>query len=110
MEYIVPIIVAIVSSTGLSTIIVACLQRRWAKKDREDSRIDALVDAQKVMMVDRVRWLGSKYINDKEIHLEDKENLKGMYDAYKALGGNGHLTTVMNEVDRLPVVGDSHSH
>ena len=110
MEYIVPIIVAIVSSTGLSTIIVACLQRRWSKKDREDSRIDALVTAQKVTMVDRVRWLGSKYISDKQIHLEDKENLQAMYDAYKALGGNGHLTTVMQEVDRLPVVGDSHSH
>ena len=107
---IVTIVVAVLGSTGLSTIIVACLNRRWAKKDREDSRIDALVDAQKVLMVDRVRWLGSKYIADKQISLEDKENLQAMYDSYKALGGNGHLTTVMHEIDRLPVTGDSHSH
>lgn len=107
---IVTIIIAVLGSTGLSTIVVACLQRRWSKKDREDSRIDALVDAQKVLMVDRVRWLGSKYIADKQISLEDKENLQAMYDSYKALGGNGHLNTVMHEIDRLPVVGDSRNH
>lgn len=107
---IVTIIIAVLGSTGLSTIVVACLQRRWSKKDREDSRIDALVDAQKVLMVDRVRWLGSKYIADKQISLEDKENLQAMYDSYKALGGNGHLNTVMHEIDRLPVVGDNRNH
>ena len=35
----------------------------------------------------------------------DKETLQEMYGAYKALGGNGHLETVMHEVDRLPVAG-----
>lgn len=107
MDNVVAIIIAVLGSSGLSAVIVACLNRHWAKKDKDDSRIDALVTAQKVTMVDRVRHLGSKYINDKQIHLEDKENLQAMYDAYKALGGNGHLTTVMREVDRLPVIGDN---
>lgn len=107
MENIVPIIIAVLGSSGLSAIVVACLQRRWSKNDREDSRIDALVDAQKVLMIDRVRWLGSKYITDKQISLEDKENLQAMYDAYKALGGNGHLTTIMHEIDRLPVTSNN---
>ena len=55
-------------------------------------------------MIDRVRYLGGEYIARQEITLEDKENLRDMYAAYKALGGNGHLETVMAEVDRLPVV------
>lgn len=105
MDNVVAIIIAVLGSSGLSAIIVACLNRRWAKKDRDDSRIDALVAAQQVLMIDRVRYLGAAYIAQKHISLEDKENLQAMYDAYKALGGNGHLTTVMHEVDRLPVIG-----
>ena len=61
------------------------------------------MEAQKVLMIDRVRYLGSSYIHDGGIALEDKENLSEMYQAYKALGGNGHLSTVMAEVERLPV-------
>ena len=96
---------------GLMTILLAVIQRRWQKSDkhendakREDERIKALVTAQKVLMVDRVRHLGQSYIANKQITLEDKETLQEMHAAYKALGGNGHLATVMAEVERLPVV------
>lgn len=93
---------------GLMTIILAVLQRYWEKKD-EKEKIDpalfkALVAAQKVTLVDRVRYLGTCYIGAKQISIEDKENLKEMHEAYKALGGNGHLDTVMAEVDKLPVI------
>lgn len=103
MEQILSIIGIVAGSTGISSIIVACLSRHWAKKDKEDGRIDALVDAQKVLMIDRVRFLGSSYVEKGYVSLEDKENLQSMYDAYKALGGNGHLVTIMQEVDRLPI-------
>lgn len=89
---------------GIMAIVLAALQRHWQKKDNKNDKIQHLVDAQKVLMVDRVRYLGQSYIADKEITLEDKETLGEMYAAYKALGGNGHLTTVMAEVERLPVV------
>ena len=56
-------------------------------------------------MIDRVRCLGKGYIKDGEISLSDKEDLVSMYNAYKALGGNGHLNTVMREVESLPVKG-----
>ena len=55
-------------------------------------------------MIDKVRWLGKQYITAGEIHLEDKENLQEMYSAYKKLGGNGHLDTVMAEINHLKVV------
>jgi hypothetical protein len=48
--------------------------------------------------------LGKQYISDGEIHLEDKENLVEMYKAYKKLGGNGHLETVMSEINHLKVI------
>lgn len=92
-----------IGSSGLSAIVIAILNHHWAKKKNSSGKLDALVEAQKVLMIDRVRYLGSSYIHDGEIVLEDKENLAEMYQAYKALGGNGHLSTVMAEVERLPV-------
>ncbi len=85
-------------------IVQAALQRHWRKKDKRDDRIDCLVAAQKVVMVDRIRYLGAKYISLHEITLEDKENLHDMHKAYRGLGGNGHLDTVMEEVDKIAVV------
>lgn len=103
MELLIGILGAGIGS-GFMAIVLAALQRKWAKDDKEDSRIDALVNAQKVMMIDRVRWLGNQYIRAKEITLSDKDTLVDMHKAYKALGGNGHLDVVMHEIEKLPVV------
>ena len=105
MNTILTILLAVVGSSGVASVVVACLQRRWAKEDKGDERIDALVKAQQVMMIDRVRYLGRCYIQDGSIAITDKENLHAMYSAYKALGGNGHLETIMSEIDRLEVKG-----
>lgn len=99
MNEAVQIVTACLGSSGLTAIVLALLQRRWSCQDRQD----AIVDGLKVLTVDRVRYLGRGYINAQAISLEDKENLQDMYRAYKALGGNGHLETVMAEVERLPV-------
>lgn len=104
MELIIGIVSLVLGSSGLSAVVVAVLNRHWAKKDREDDKLDALVAAQKVLMIDRVRSLGNKYMEAGGITLDDKENIQEMHRAYKTLGGNGHLTTVMNEVERLPIV------
>lgn len=104
MELTLAILGAVLGSSGVTTIIVALLNRRWAKKDRGDAKLDAVVEAQKLIMLDRVRYLGRNYISQQEIHLEDKETLEAMHKAYKKLGGNGHLDTLMEEVERLPVV------
>ena len=99
MDRIVQIVVACLGSSGLTAIVLAVLQRKWSCQDRQD----AIVAGLKVLTVDRVRYLGRSYINNHSISLEDKENLQDMYRAYKALGGNGHLETVMAEVERLPL-------
>ena len=100
------IVVSLLSGSlgaGVVSIIMAALQRHWRKKDDKDGSIKALVKAQKVLMINHVRDLGEKYIQNRKISLEDKETIHEMYDAYKALGGNGHLETVMQEIDRLPI-------
>ena len=89
---------------GIMAIVLAWFQRKWKKEDTEDSRIAAIVAAQKVLMDDRVHCLAKQYIEAGEITLEDKERLKEMYKTYKALGGNGHLETAVAEVDKLRVI------
>ena len=96
MDAIIQTLLACVGSSGLTAIILALLQRRWSKADKRDAV---------VLTVDRVRYLGKCYIADGKITLEDKENLQDMYRAYKDLGGNGHLETVMAEVNHLPITG-----
>ncbi len=102
MDDVVAIIIACLGSSGLTAIILAVLQRRWAKSDKQD----AVVAGLKVLTVDRVRYLGRCYILDEKITLEDRENLEDMYRAYKALGGNGHLETIISEVRKLPISND----
>lgn len=99
-ETVITLLSVSLGSGGVAAIVLALLQRKWAK----DDRVDALVAAQKVIMIDRVRFICKQHIAQGEICLEDKETIKEMFDAYKALGGNGHLNTIMAEVDKLKVV------
>ena len=91
---------------GCWGVRLASLPRRWTPGADHSASIKARVNAQKVLMVDRVRYIGRGYIVSGQITLESKETLYEMYDAYKSLGGNGHLETVMSEVEKLKIVGD----
>lgn len=91
------ILIAVLGSTGLSSLIMAILQHHWNK----DSSVTI---ALKVLLTDRIRHLGKRYIQDGQILLDDKENLKQMHNAYKGLGGNGDLDIVMSEVEKLQIV------
>ena len=95
---------------AIGSILQSAVQRHWKKKDarEEQDKIDprqfkALIASQKLLLADRIRYLGTCYIYAKKITLEDKENLYEMHEAYKSLGGNGHLDTVMDELDKLEV-------
>lgn len=94
------LVVGAATGSGVTAVILALLQRKWSKDDKQDAMVDAL----KVLMIDRVRYLGQCYVARGEITLADKETLEEMHRAYKALGGNGHLNTIMDEVEDLPLV------
>ena len=98
-DEIIPVLTACLGSSGLTALILAVLQRRWAKQDKQD----AIVAAIKVLTLDRVKHLAKCHIKDGYIDLGDKETLQDMHRAYKALGGNGHLDTAMAAVDKLPI-------
>ena len=73
------IILSAVTGSGITAIILAIMQRKWAKDDKQDAVAEGCIS------------------------LSDKETIKDMHSAYKALGGNGHLNTIMEEVEDLPL-------
>lgn len=104
---------------GIINLITKVIERKWSKEDTKENKleekmdalsnkVDSIMVAQKVLMVDRVKHVGAEYIDAGEISLADKEGLQEMYQAYKGLNGNGHLDLTMREVDKLKVVGANH--
>lgn len=119
-------VLTVLCGGGLLTFILAILQRKWSKDDKKEekeetkvenaiNRIEGKVDkvvesqkavseAQKTIMVERIRYLGMCYIAQKKIKLEDKIQLKKMYKSYKQLpDANGDLDPVMGEIEKLQV-------
>ena len=75
---------------------------RW-KKDTEDS-INGLKDGLRIIMLDRIRYLGPRYLKDGEIDFDDRRYLNEMHSVYhSSLGGNGDLDTLMGDVNDLPL-------
>ena len=90
MEMLITLVSVALGSSGLSAIIVAILNHQWAKTRGTSTKLDALCEAQKALMIDRVRDLGERYIIRGHITLDEKENLVEMYQAYKNLGRVRH--------------------
>ena len=90
-------------------------ERKAKKEDREavnldswreetDKKMNALVESQKYIMYDRIRFLGQAYIAEGEIDFDDRRILRQMHTSYhNGLGGNGDLDALMEEVDSLPL-------
>lgn len=76
--------------------------KQW-EKNMED-KVDALVNADKYILFDRIRYLGQKYVADDEVDFDDRRILRQMHDVYhNELGGNGDLDELMKAVNALPL-------
>lgn len=93
---IIPIIVAIIASTGFWTF----LTRQMDKKDDNSPENQML----KGLAHDRICFLAEHYIERGYINREEFENLHDyLYEPYKRLGGNGTAERLMDAVAQLPL-------
>ena len=76
-----------------------------AKQQMETSvQLDALRDAQKCVLLDRIIHLGQNYIRAGEIDFDDRRRLREMHHSYHhGLGGNGDADAIMLAIDALPL-------
>lgn len=91
---------------GIMQIVNTVVNHNLQKDDTEDERISAIMGALKVMMIDRIHFLVTSYIARGSVTLDEKETIQKMYQAFKAVGGNGDCTVPMEELVKLPVIDD----
>lgn len=116
------VIIAVISGGSVVAIIEGVREwlawqrnRKAVKEDRAaeeaaekvktlEEKVDALVEANRYILYDRIRYLGQCYIDEKEIDFDDRRILNKMHESYhNGLDGNGDLDTLMEEVNHLPL-------
>lgn len=113
---------------GIMTLIQMRMKRKWEKEDKKEAKADTLSEiksqldalnkkidslsddvshvkvAEKAILSERIKQLGTKYIEAGEVEFEDRRNLHWLHDAYhNDCGGNGDYDLLMEEVDDLPL-------
>lgn len=94
------IVIAILGSGALSTL-VTCLFNYLQSKNKKEDGIQAGV---RMLLYDRIKTRGKRYIAAGEITTEELNDLISMHKIYhNELGGNGFLDTLMSQVRELPL-------
>ena len=89
--------------SGAIQIVLWKLNRRVSKEDKSDTTNKHIERALKVILHDRIKWLGKHYITNGYITTEDLRDLIDMHVCYHDLKGNGLLDNVMKQVKALPI-------
>ena len=97
MQEIIKDVFSIVMS-GIMGDIVWMLQTQ--KKDRDANSKGTMLLLRVQLIEYHEKWVERGYITKHGL-----ENFVEMYDAYHALGGNGMVTKLLEEVKRLPIKG-----
>jgi len=84
--------------SGIMGYIVWMLQTQ--KKDRDANSKGTMLLLRVQLIEYHEKWVERGYITKHGL-----ENFVEMYDAYHALGGNGMVTKLLEEVKRLPIKG-----
>lgn len=106
MDNLLEIVLAVLGSSGLTSLITFFIQRNDRKKEMEDvgksSRTKMLVG----LGHDRLLTLTDSYIRRGAITLKEKRNLRYLYEPYKELGGNGDCEIGYDACQKLPVISE----
>ena len=90
--------------SGIMQIILWKMDRKAAKEDDEDIVMEAI----RLILHDRIKYIGTKYINDRTVSIEDLRDIMEMHRFYHdKLNGNGLLDYIMQEVRTLPLRNDA---
>ena len=96
------IIVAIIGSGILNTTLTYLLSNLDKKKHEENG----IIEASRLLMKDRLRFLCVHYINQGWIYEDELEDIVRMHECYHdKLHGNGYLDTLIDKVKKLELRG-----
>ena len=83
-------------TTGVLGYLVAKVKEYRAKDTNQEEALKCLL---------RSAITSKYYVHSEldEIPQYERENLIYMYEQYKRMGGNSYITTIMEEIERLPI-------
>lgn len=107
------IIIAVLGGSALSALITQIgsyiadrRKRKDAVEDKAEDKDAALKQGMKLLLADKIQYLGLKYIEEGEITFSNRKMLNEMHSTYHTgLGGNGDYDVLMKEVNELPLKG-----
>lgn len=105
------IIIAVLGGSALSALITQVgnyisdrRKRKDAVEDKTEDKDAALKQGMKLLLADKLQYLGLKYIEEGEITFSNRKMLNDMHSTYhNGLGGNGDFDGLMKEVNELPI-------
>lgn len=102
VEYIIAVAVSVVSGSLIfliENLIKENQQLKNAKKDSEKAVSDGVMTLLKIQLIE----YHDKYMKDGKIPSYVYDNFDEMYNAYEALGGNGMVKHMKDDIDKLRV-------
>ena len=88
---------------GIVAAILIALYRRLVKKMKDDqTKAEAMHEGMRALLRDRIIWANNHYMEKGSIPVYARDTVTDMYNAYHALGGNGTVTALKDEVMALP--------
>lgn len=90
------LLVAVIASSGIWSLIQALVMRRLQKDDASNQALKSLLR-------DAIFRRCEKALANGEVSIEELENINGLYQPYKELGGNGTAKKLIEDVNDLEV-------
>lgn len=105
------IIIAVLGGSALSALINQIgnwlsdrRKRKYAVQDKAEDKDAALRQGMKLLLADKLQYLGLRYIEEGEITFSNKKILNEMHKVYHSgLGGNGDFDDLMEDLNELPI-------
>ena len=70
--------------------------------DKVEESMHYISEGIKNLLLDKLLYLGGKYVDRNYVSFDDRKRLRDMYTAYKNLKGNGDADIIMKAVDKIP--------
>lgn len=94
-------VIAAVLAFVLQNVIRENHRLKKEKSDTEKATLEALKNGVRCLLRSKLMELHDIYIEAKRITPTEYENWTRMYESYKALGGNGMITHMADDIEDL---------
>lgn len=96
-------VITIFASSGFWTFITYKATAKDKSKSEKEEKLNVIESAILAVLHDRLFQSCSYYLTKGEISIQDLDNVKHLFTAYKSLGGNGTGEEIYKRILKLPL-------